>query len=108
MKGATLLLAIIVLFTFPIWLGLIAGGFGLIIGIFGAMFGMIAGVFGAIFGLFGWIIESIFNGIFGWGHDWSFFSFPHFHINRFGTVALIIIAAFLISRRNAVKDKDTG
>ena len=86
MKGSTLLLALIVLFTFPIWIGLLAGGFGLVIGILGAIFGVVFGIIGAIFGAIGGILEAIFSGIFG--HSWNFISFPHFHLNGFGVAAL--------------------
>ena len=68
MKGSTLLLALIVMFTFPIWIGLLAGGFGLVVGILGAIFGVVFGIIGAIFGAIGGIFEAIFSGIFGWGH----------------------------------------
>jgi hypothetical protein len=106
MKGSTLLLALIVLFTFPIWIGLLAGGFGLVIGIVGAIFGVLFGVIGAIFGAIGGIFEAIFSGIFGWGHSWNFLSFPHFHLNGFGVAAIIVIAAVLWNRKKSVKEKD--
>ncbi len=61
MKGSTLLLALIVLFTFPVWIGLIAGGFGLIIGILGAIFGFLFGIIGAVFGVIGSLFEAILS-----------------------------------------------
>lgn len=99
-----MLLALIVLCTFPIWIGLIAGGFGLIVGIFAGLFGLIAGIFGAIFG----IIGAIFSGLFGWGHDWSFFSFPHFHIGGLEVVVVIVIIALLLNRRKVSKENKAG
>ncbi|MEQ8424415.1 MAG: hypothetical protein RIA63_06875 [Cyclobacteriaceae bacterium] len=105
-KGATLFLAFIVLCTFPIWVGLIAGGFGLIIGIFGAIFGVIAGIFGTIFGIIGGILEAIFGGIFGWGHDWNFFHFPHFHIDGLGLVVIIVIVALILNRRKSIRNSE--
>jgi len=106
MKGATLLLTLIVLCTFPIWIGLIAGGFGIVIGLFAGIFGLIAGIFGAIIGIIAWVFESIFSGIFGWGHNWNFFSFPHFHINGFGVAAIIIVIALLANRKKSAKGEN--
>jgi hypothetical protein len=64
------LIAIIVLVTFPIWIGIIGGLFGVMGGIIGGLFGIISGVFGAIFGMIGWLFGSIFGsscyGPFGW------------------------------------------
>lgn len=106
MKGSTLLLALIVLFTFPVWVGLIAGGFGLVIGILGAIFGILFGIIGAVFGVIGSLIEAIFSGLFGWGHNWNFISFPHFHLNGFGIAAIIIIVAVLLSRKKSANEKN--
>ncbi len=107
-KGATLFLALLMLCTFPIWIGLFAGGFGIIIGLFGALFGVVAGVFGAIVGIIGALFEGIFGGIFGWSHDWNIFSWPHFHIGRFEIVVIIIIIALVLNRRKSVKDKNAN
>ncbi len=106
MKGSTLILVLIVLFTFPVWIGLIAGGFGLIIGIVGAIFGVFFGIIGAIFGAIGGIFEAIFSGIFGWGHHWNFISFPHFHLNGFGIAVIIVIAALVLNRKKSAKEED--
>ncbi len=108
MKGSTLLLALIVLFTFPVWIGLIAGGFGLIIGILGAIFGFLFGIIGAVFGVIGSLFEAIFGGLLGWGHHWNFFYFPHFHLNGFGIAAIIIIVAVLLNRKKSAKEKDVN
>ena len=91
-RSSTILLALLLLFTFPLWFGI---GMGLI----GGAIGIVAGVFGAVFGVIGGIFGAIFHGIFGWGHhDWHFF--PHFHGNRFVWFAMIIIVAVLISTKN--------
>jgi hypothetical protein len=106
MKGSTLLLALIVLFTFPLWIALIAGGFGLLLGIIGLLFGLFAGAFGLIFGMIGGILKAIFGGIFGWSNHWNFFSFPHFHLGGFEIAAIVIIIALVVSKRNKVKTKN--
>jgi hypothetical protein len=90
-RSSTVLLALLLLFTFPIWFGV---GMGLI----GGAIGIVAGVFGAVFGVIGGIFGAIFHGIFGWGHDWHFF--PHMHGNRFAFFAFIIIVALIMSKRN--------
>lgn len=59
---STLLIVLLIIFTFPIWIGLAGGLFGLVAGLFGAAIGIIAGVFGAIIGG----IAGAFGGMFGW------------------------------------------
>ncbi len=82
-KGASVFLAIIILFTFPLWIGLL-------IGILGAIFGIIVGIFGAIFGVLG--------SLFAWGWPGSFLIFPHLHLNSFVTAAIILVLALLIAK----------
>jgi hypothetical protein len=64
------LIFVIVLLTFPIWIGIFGGIFGLVGGIAGGLFGIVTGIFGAIFGmiggLFGWIFDWSCGGPFGW------------------------------------------
>lgn len=103
MKGSTVLLALIVLFTFPLWIAIVAGGFGILIGIIAAIFGLIIGAFGLVFGAIAGILKAIFSGIFGWGNHWDFFSFPHFHLGGFEIAAIIIVIALLVSRKKAPK-----
>ncbi len=88
-SNSSLLLVLLIIFTFPIWIGIAGGLFGLIVGVFGACIGIIAGVLGAIFGAIG----SVF-GIFDW------FSFPHIHLSgfRFFLVVAIIFAIVMMSR----------
>jgi hypothetical protein len=88
-NNSSLLIVLLIIFTFPIWIGIAGGVFGLIAGFFGACIGIIAGIFGAIFGAIG----SVF-GVFDW------FSFPHIHIGgfRFFLVVAIIFAIVMMSR----------
>ena len=108
MRVSTVLLALIVLFTFPVWIGLIAGGFGILIGIIGAMFGAVFGLVGAVFGAIGAVLEALFDGIFGWGHHWNFIGFPHFRLNGFGLAVLVIIIALVWGRPANRKDEGAG
>jgi len=89
------LIAIIIILTFPIWIGLIAGAFGIIAGVFGAVFGIIGGVFGIVFGALG--------SAFGWIFDGSFFWPGHFHFGfLFGKIflfAMVLLLVVSISRR---------
>jgi len=82
---STVLVILLIVCTFPIWVGIAAGIFGLMAGLIGAVFGILAGVFGAVFG----IVGSIFGGIFHWGGG--------FHWN-FLTILLIVGIIVLISR----------
>ncbi len=81
----TVLIVLILVFTFPLWIGIAGGLFGLVVGLFGGMIGIIAGIFGAIVGVFGWL--------FNW--HWPFVGF--FHWNIFWIV-MILLAVVMISK----------
>lgn len=87
---SALLIFLLVLITFPFWIGLFAATVGtvggVIGGVFGAVFGAIGGIIGALMGLITWPFKMLF----GHGHWW-----PHF--NGY-TVAVIVILVFLISK----------
>jgi len=87
-NNSSLLIVLLLIFTFPIWIGIAGGLFGLVMGVFGACIGIIAGVFGAVFGGIG----SIFG-----GSDWYF---PHIHLPglRFMVIVAIIFAVVMMSR----------
>lgn len=97
-RGATLFLAFILIFTFPIWIGLLAGGFGLMVGIFGGIFGIIGSIIGAIFSVIGSVFSAIF-GAFDWGWNGPHIFHPHVHMNRYAFLAFIIIVALIISKK---------
>jgi hypothetical protein len=97
-KGATLFLAFILIFTFPIWIGLLAGGFGLIMGIIGGIFGIIGSIIGAIFGAMGSVFSAIF-GIFDWSWGNTHLFYPHLHFNKYAILAFIIIVALIVSKK---------
>jgi hypothetical protein len=88
-----LLIFLLVLITFPIWIGLfglMVGTVGAVIGgVFGAVFGVLGGLLGAIMGIITWPFKVIF----GHGH-W----FPH--INGY-VIAALIILVLVIAKRNA-------
>lgn len=90
---STVLIVILLILTFPIWIGLAGGIFGLVMGLFGAAIGIIAGILGAIFGVIGEFFGWIFGGIF----DCDFYS-PHVSFPRPITLLLIILVAVLIMR----------
>lgn len=90
---STLIVVLLVVFSFPIWIGIAGGLFGIIVGIFGAVFGIIAGVFGAVFGAIG--------GIFGWLFNWHWPFSGFFHWNIF-TILFIVIIVALISRSRRI------
>jgi len=96
-RSSSILIAIILVFTFPLWFGLGLGFIGLVVGLIVGAIGIVAGVFGAIIGVIAGIFKAIFQGIFGWGHHWNFF--PHIHFNGFVFFSIIIVVALLISKR---------
>lgn len=61
--GTTVLIVLIIVFTFPLWIGILGGLFGAVMGLFGALIGVIAGVFGAVIGG----VASVIGGLFHWG-----------------------------------------
>ena len=67
---STLLVIVVLIFTFPLWIALAAGLFGLMIGAVGTAVGIVAGVFGAVFGAIGGILGWTFSIPYGW-HDWN-------------------------------------
>ena len=56
------LIIIILILTFPIWIGIVAGLFGALVGVLGTMLGVICALFGSGFGL---VIGGIVSIIFG-------------------------------------------
>ncbi|MCW5910523.1 MAG: hypothetical protein KIT62_05585 [Cyclobacteriaceae bacterium] len=98
-RSSTLLIVLILFITFPFWIGVGAGLFGMLAGLIGGLFGLIAGLIGAIFG----IIGAIFKALFGWGgwhHSWHF-NGPD--MNAFTWFALLIIGALIITRNDKKK-----
>lgn len=83
---STVLILIILLITFPFWVSLAGGLFGLIGGLFGLIFGIIGAMFGAL--------GSVFDALFGWH------GYPRLHFNGFAVLAFIIIIALVAGRRN--------
>ena len=90
---STVLIALLIVFSFPVWIGLAGGLFGIIVGLFGAVFGIVAGIFGAVFGIIG--------GVFGWVFDWSW-PFDGFFELSFFTIILIALAIGLLARSKRV------
>lgn len=89
-SGTTILIVLIVVFTFPIWVGIAGGLFGLIAGLFGAAIGIIGAVFGAVIGVFGAVISVLFG---GWWPD------THFSMNVFLAVCLVFAIVMLSKAR---------
>lgn len=86
----TILIVLIIVFTFPIWVGIVGGLFGLVAGLFGAAIGIIAAVFGAIIGVFGAVISGIFG---GWWPN------SHFGLNAFLAICLVLAIVMLSKAR---------
>lgn len=95
-SSSNILVAIILILTFPLWFSVGAAIFGVVIGLLGAMVGVMAAIFGVMIGL----IELPFKLLFGWGHgDWGWHWFPHFHHSGFIIVAVILVAALIVRGR---------
>ncbi|MBR3811528.1 MAG: DUF1700 domain-containing protein [Agathobacter sp.] len=62
-KGTKILIAVIIILTFPLWIGIVAGLFGALVGIIGAAFGIAVGLLGATVGLVVGGIGLIVGGI---------------------------------------------
>jgi hypothetical protein len=92
----TVILVLLIVFTFPIWVGLAGGLFGLIIGLIGGVVGIIGGVIGAI----GAAIGGLIGGLFHWGFN-GHWPFGFFHAHTF-TIVLIAIVIVLISRSRKI------
>jgi hypothetical protein len=89
-SGTTILIVLLVVFTFPVWVGIAGGLFGLIAGLFGAAIGIIVAVFGAIIGVFAAVINGIFG---GWWSD------THFGMNGFLAICLVFAIVMLSKAR---------
>jgi hypothetical protein len=88
------LILVIIVLTFPIWIGIVGGVFGLVGGIAGGLFGLVTGMFGAVFRmigiLFGWLFDWSCGGPFGW---WST------ELMAVLAIALVIVLASRSRRR---------
>lgn len=66
-KSNKILLIIILVLTFPLWIGVVAGLFGAAVGLIGAAFGVVVGLISAAFGLVAGGIACIVVGIIRFG-----------------------------------------
>ncbi len=96
----TALIIIILILTFPFWIGiaggivgLVAGAFGLVIGLVAGAFGLFAGLIGGMFGFVGWVFDGIFD-----MHPFNFVVSPFL-------LLLFIVAIVMVFKRkqHAVK-----
>jgi hypothetical protein len=87
---STVLIIILLVLTFPLWLGLAGALLGVIVGIFGAAVGLVAGIFGAVFGAIG--------GIFGWMFNWDWPFGGFFHWNIVPTLIIIAVVLLLVNQ----------
>jgi hypothetical protein len=91
MKGSTVVLVIIAIFTFPIWIGIAGGLFGAFFGILAGAIGLVVGIFAGIIGIF----ASIIGAIFGWDNHWGDFHWHHFSPHPGQAVLLVIFVVAL-------------
>ena len=94
-SSSTILLALILIITFPVWIVVAGALFGVAVGLVGVAVGVIGAIFGVMIGL----IALPFKILFGWGHwGWGWHWFP-FHHNGFALIAIIIVAALIVRGR---------
>jgi hypothetical protein len=86
-----ILIAIIVIITFPLWIGILGGIFGLVIGGIGGLIGLIAGVFGIVIGTIGGVIGSIFS--------WGYWDLGFWNGNFFIFFFVVLLIALAIKPR---------
>lgn len=95
-SSSSILIILLLVFTFPIWIGITGGLFGLIVGVFGAAIGVVVGVLGAIVGIFG--------AIFGWLFHWNFqmhWPFAFFGSGFLFTMA-VVLTIMLVTRSRKI------
>src|SRR5689334_9367638 len=94
MRAVVIILLVV---TFPLWIGILAGIFGAVFGLIGGAIGLVFGVFGAVIGAIGAVIGGIFEFIF---HPWDHGHFMHFNTVWFAVIFIAIVV--LISSRKKV------
>jgi hypothetical protein len=87
-----ILVTIVIIITFPIWIGIIGGLFGLVVGGIGGLIGIIAGAFGIVIGAIGSLIGSIFN--------WGPWHFGFWNGNFFVFFIIVLVIALAIKPRH--------
>lgn len=93
------LLIILLVITFPIWIGIAGGLIGLIVGLAGALIGIIVAVFSVIGSLLSGIFGAIF-GVFDWGY--GNFDFFDFSARKFiGVLLIIAVIAMIVQSKKA-------
>ncbi len=90
-KSNKILLIILLVLTFPLWIGVVAGLFGTVVGIIGAVFGIVVGIIGAAFGLVMGGIACIFAGIM------SFLFDPIISLASIGVGAILTAVGLLLA-----------
>ena len=105
-SASSTLIVVLLILTFPIWIGVAGGLFGLMMGLFGAVIGIVAGFFGilgsvlgAIFGAIAEVFSWVFGGFFGWDY------YPHISFPRPLTWIVIIFGIVLISQSRKKQTK---
>lgn len=88
------LVVVLIVLTFPVWIGLAGGLFGLLAGLIGLMVGLFAGFIGLIAGLFDWIFDDSFS-------VWPF----QVVFNPFLLFVIAIVVALILRKRGQVSNK---
>jgi hypothetical protein len=100
---STALIVILLVFTFPLWIGLVGGLFGMIVGLIGGAIGLVGGLIGAVFGILGDLLGALFGAIgdgFGSLFDWGFHPF-HISLPKLVWVVAVVLLVVALSRKKS-------
>src|ERR1700712_2691556 len=100
-SSSNLVIVLLLILTFPIWIGIFGALFGIGIGFFGA----IAGIFAAVFGIFIAIITIPFKIFFGDGWWFDNDGFSLFGNHGLALIVFVVLVAFLVRRRDHANSK---
>jgi hypothetical protein len=100
MRSSSVLLVVVLIFTFPLWFGLGMGLMGVIIGLAGGMIGLVAGLIGGLVGVIGWMIEGFLSLLLGWSPESTHaFDLDFFEVNGWTLAAVVLLIALVFRRK---------
>lgn len=94
-NSSKILLAVLLILTFPLWIAIGGIMIGLLAGIIGGTFGIIGAIIGTIFG----IIGSVFGWIFDWDHFEIDLPFTIWNTKLFVLSAIVLIIVLVTRSR---------
>jgi hypothetical protein len=104
--NTSLVIIALLVLSFPLWIALAGGLFGLLAGLFGLVIGLLAGAIGLVTGIISGIVGAT-AGIAGWLFNGSFnFDSPvHIWFNPAVLFAIALVLALLFRKKKATTNK---